>query len=36
MLESKGLKVNISKTKVMRYAQDGVLKEQQWIYVATG
>ena len=26
-LESKGLKVNISKTKVMRCAQDGVLKE---------
>ena len=26
-LESKGLKVNISKMKVMRCAQDGVLKE---------
>ena len=26
-LESKGLKVNISKTKVMRCARDGVLKE---------
>ena len=27
MLESKGLKVNISKTKVMRCARDGVQKE---------
>ena len=27
MLESKGLKVSISKTKVMRFARDGVLKE---------
>ena len=26
-LESKGLKVNISKTKVMRYARDGAPKE---------
>ena len=27
MLESKGFKINISKTKVMRCAQDGVPKE---------
>ena len=31
-IESKGLKVNISKTKVMRCARDGVPNRQQWIH----
>ena len=31
-LQSKGLKVNISKTKVMRCAQDVVLKEASWTH----